>query len=56
MQSVRKALRDGDLEKDTYGRLMCADCEKTLKSKNDPDEIGTVRTCPECGGEWQELR
>jgi len=56
MKTVRKALRDGDLAKDTYERVNCADCEKTLKTKNDPGEIGTVRACPECGGEWKELR
>ena len=56
MKSVRKALRNGDLDKDTYGRLVCSECGKNLKSKNDPNEIGTVRSCPDCGGEWQELR
>jgi len=56
MRSVRKALRDGDLAKDTYGRVNCTDCEQTLKTKNDPDQIGTVRACPDCGGEWKEIR
>ncbi|MFC4407005.1 HVO_0758 family zinc finger protein [Haloarchaeobius iranensis] len=56
MKSVRKALRDGTLEKDTYERLNCAECKKTLKTKNDPDEVGTVRVCPDCGGEWKEIR
>ncbi len=28
MKSVRKALRKGDLEKDTYDRLVCSECEK----------------------------
>lgn len=56
MKSVRKALRDGDIEKDTYERLICAECNKNLKSKNDPDEIGTVRVCPDCGSEWKELK
>jgi NAD-dependent SIR2 family protein deacetylase len=55
MKSVRKALRDGSLFKDTYERLNCSDCEKKLGTKNDPDEIGTVRVCEECGGEWKEL-
>ena len=55
MKSVRKALRDGDLEKDTYERLTCSDCGKTLSTVNDPDEIGTVRQCPDCGGEWKEI-
>lgn len=56
MKSVRKALRDGTLEKDTYERLNCAECKQTLKTKNDPDEVGTVRVCPDCGGEWKEIR
>ncbi|GAA0506169.1 hypothetical protein SAMN04488066_101134 [Halorubrum aquaticum] len=56
MKSTRKALRDGDLFKDTYERLNCAACEKVLKKKNDPDEVFSVRTCPECGAEFKELR
>ncbi len=56
MQSVRKALRDGVLEKDTYERVVCGDCEETLKTENDPDQIGSVRVCPDCGGRWKELR
>jgi len=35
MKSTRKGLRDGDLFKDTYERLNCADCEKVLKKKNE---------------------
>lgn len=56
MKTVRKALRDGDIEKDTYERLNCADCEKALQTRNDPDEVGSVRVCPVCGTEWKELR
>lgn len=55
MESVRKGLRSGDLEKDTYERLSCSACGEVLKSENDPDEIGTVRICPECGKEWKEV-
>ena len=55
MKSVRKALRDGDLDKDTYGRLLCGECETNLKTKNDPEQIGSVRACPECGTEYKEL-
>jgi DNA-directed RNA polymerase subunit RPC12/RpoP len=55
MQSVRKALRNDDLFKDTYQRLNCAECEEELKTDNDPDEVGTVRVCPECGAKWKEL-
>ncbi len=56
MDSTRKGLRKGDLYKDNYERLKCSTCEKTLKKKNDPDEVFSVRTCPECGMEWKELR
>jgi predicted RNA-binding Zn-ribbon protein involved in translation (DUF1610 family) len=56
MDSVRKALRSGDLDKDVYGRLNCASCEAELSTVNDPDEVGSVRECPECGEQWRELR
>ncbi|MFC7075725.1 MULTISPECIES: HVO_0758 family zinc finger protein [Haloarcula] len=55
MDSVRKALRAGDVEKDNYGRLSCTACEETLTTDNNPDDIGKVRRCPECGSEWKEL-
>ncbi|WP_164974742.1 HVO_0758 family zinc finger protein [Halegenticoccus tardaugens] len=55
MQSTRKGLRAGELYKDTYERLTCADCEESLKKQNDPDEIYAVRICPECGTSWKEL-
>lgn len=55
MKSVRKGLRKGDLEKDTYGRLSCTTCGVDLKSRNDPGEVGTVKRCPECGNEWRDL-
>lgn len=55
MKSVRKALRDGDIQKDTYERLVCATCGKNLKTTRDPDEIGSVRRCPECGDEYKEI-
>jgi len=55
MDSVRKALRSGDVEKDSYGRLSCTDCEEPLSTDNDPDEIGKQRVCPECGRTWTEL-
>ncbi|WP_226012399.1 HVO_0758 family zinc finger protein [Halomicrobium salinisoli] len=55
MESVRKGLRSGDLEKDNYGRLTCVDCDEELSTQNDPDEVGKVRVCPECDGEWQEI-
>ncbi|MFD1597608.1 HVO_0758 family zinc finger protein [Halobellus rarus] len=56
MKSTRKGLRDGELEKDTYGRLNCAECGETLNTENDPDEVYTVRRCVDCEREWKELR
>jgi ssDNA-binding Zn-finger/Zn-ribbon topoisomerase 1 len=56
MKSTRKGLRADELEKDTYGRLTCVECGETLKKENDPDEVYSVRICPECGSEWKELR
>jgi len=56
MKSTRKGLREGALEKDNYGRLVCTACDEQLKKKNDPDEVFAVRTCPECRTEWKELR
>ncbi|WP_276271146.1 HVO_0758 family zinc finger protein [Haloarcula litorea] len=55
MDSVRKALRSGDVEKDSYGRLSCTDCGEELGTENDPDEVGKVRVCPSCGSKWKEL-
>ena len=55
MTSVRKGLRSGDLEKDTYERLTCASCGEELETRNDPDEIGKRRVCPSCGKEWKEV-
>lgn len=56
MESTRKALRSGDLYKDTYERLACAACEKTLATENPEDEVYTIRHCEECGRRWKELR
>lgn len=56
MKSTRKALRDDDLFKDTYERLNCADCEMVLKTTTDTDTVFDVRTCPECGAEYKDLR
>jgi predicted RNA-binding Zn-ribbon protein involved in translation (DUF1610 family) len=55
MKSVRKGLRSGDLEKDVYERLTCTECEEELTTRNDPEEIKTVRACPECGKEWKQI-
>jgi predicted RNA-binding Zn-ribbon protein involved in translation (DUF1610 family) len=55
MESTRKGLRSGDLQKDTYERLQCAACGEELATRNDPDSLGKVRVCPECGTEWKEV-
>jgi rRNA maturation endonuclease Nob1 len=55
MDSVQKGLRAGDLERDTYERLQCTACEATLNTKDDPEEVGQIRTCPVCGGEWRRI-
>ncbi len=55
MESIRKGLRSGDIEKDTYERLTCSDCGEQLGTENDPDDIGKVRVCPECGRQWQKV-
>jgi hypothetical protein len=56
MRSVRKALRDGELRKDTYDRLACSACDTTLSTTNDPETIGIIRTCPDCGRQWEEIK
>ncbi|SIR16819.1 HVO_0758 family zinc finger protein [Natronorubrum daqingense] len=56
MKSIRKALREGELDKDTYDRLVCGECEQPLKTENDPDKIATLRICPECDDTWKEIR
>ena len=56
MESIRKGLRSGDIEKDTYERLTCSDCGKQLTTENDPEDLGKVRVCPECGRQWKEVR
>jgi predicted RNA-binding Zn-ribbon protein involved in translation (DUF1610 family) len=55
MNTTRQGLRKGNLEKDNYERLHCTECEKALKTQNDPDEVYTLRVCPECGSEWKEI-
>ena len=56
MKSIRKALRDGDIEKDTYERIVCSDCGKSLGRRNEPDEVGDIRVCPECGAEYKQIK
>lgn len=55
MDTVRQGLRADQITKDTYERLQCSDCEERLKTRNDPDEIGSVRFCPECDREWKQI-
>lgn len=55
MKSVRKGLRDGDLERDTYERLSCTNCGVELKTVDDPNELGSIRVCRNCGSRWQQL-
>lgn len=55
MDSVRKGLRAGELERDTYDRLVCSACGAQLARTDDQDEIYTVRTCPECETAYKEL-
>ena len=56
MRSVRKGLRAGEIEKDTYDRLTCAACEVNLASREEADTLGMIRTCPECGREWEQVK
>ena len=56
MKSTRKGLRENELERDNYERLVCVACGQSLKTDNPPDEVYSVRTCPDCGTVWKELR
>lgn len=56
MKSTPKALRDDDIFKDTYERLNCVECEKVLKTTTNSDTVFDLRTCPECGVEYKDLR
>ncbi len=56
METVRDGLRANELEKDTYDRLICVGCDRSLKLRSRPDEIGSVRYCIDCGDEWLEMR
>lgn len=55
MDSIRKGLRAGDIQKDTYGRFECAVCGVSLTKRDDPEGMGSIRTCPECGRQWRRL-
>ena len=56
MDTVRDGLRANELEKDTFDRLVCVTCDRPLKIRNDPDQLGNVRFCIECKDEWLEMR
>lgn len=56
MDTVRDGLRDDVLRKDTFERLICDNCDRTLKKRSEPDRIGSIRFCAECGTEWLEMR
>lgn len=55
MESVRSGLRNGKLERDTYDRLVCAECDVSLKRRDDESMVGAVRFCPNCGAEYQQI-
>ncbi|MFC3478380.1 HVO_0758 family zinc finger protein [Halobacterium litoreum] len=55
MSSVTKALRSGTVRKDTYERLVCADCDTRLATRSRTG-AGWRRTCPDCGREWKQVR
>lgn len=56
MDTVRDGLKANALVKDTFDRLVCASCDRSLRMRNDPDEIGSIRFCEQCEGEWLEMR
>lgn len=56
MDTVRDGLRANDLEKDVFDRLVCVQCDRSLKIRNEPDQMGSVRFCIECDNEWLEMR
>lgn len=55
MDTVRQGLRRGDIEKDTYERLVCARCEENLGTRNPADEVYKVRFCEACGREYRQI-
>jgi predicted RNA-binding Zn-ribbon protein involved in translation (DUF1610 family) len=55
MESVRKGLRSEQITKDTYERLVCAECGENLDTRDNPEGLGKIRSCPECGREWQQV-
>lgn len=55
MDSIQRGLREGSIRKDTYERLICTECDEQLKTRNDPEELFSLRFCPECGREFKKL-
>lgn len=55
MQSVRQGLRKGEIVKDTYERLECAECGVQLGTRDESDQVGSIRECPRCGQEWEQV-
>lgn len=56
MDTVRDGLRAEEIEKDTFDRVICNACDRPLKTRNDPDELWSIRYCEECESEWREMR
>lgn len=56
MQTIRKAVRNNELETDTYGRYHCTACGTRVTRLQRDAEAGQVHRCPDCGREWQQLR
>lgn len=55
MDSVRQGLRQGTIERGTWDKLQCSECEAQLSPIDDPEELGSVKQCPECGTSWREM-
>jgi methionyl-tRNA synthetase len=55
MDTVHQGIRAGDIEKDTYERLICSHCEASLATQDNPEGVGKLRACPECGREYKQI-
>lgn len=53
MDTVHNGLREGDLEKDTYDRLVCAHCEVELERDKGHRLGKKVYRCPKCETRWE---
>lgn len=54
MDSVQAGLRAQDIKKDTYERLICADCDERLDTKPDPKTEASIIVCPSCQKKWRD--